>query len=129
MMCHWLSILLITLTALVIVVAFITGNDDSNAGFTFAVGGLAIAGLVGWCAVGVTYHADYASRNVIAQNTDTGKSLVLTDTETGRVLTSIFDIATYNKYKSRPTLTIEEQGFINIYYNTNWSGVYKIIDK
>lgn len=127
MILNFCAFFLITITILWIVSIFWAGHYDGEGAFFVTFFGALLIGLFGWGIAGHCSHAQEITRDVPAKVVVTDSSIILTvDDKPVKTLT---DVANYNRYKGETNVTLRGDGYVDIYYNTNWNDFSQVISK
>jgi hypothetical protein len=123
-----LSVFLIVITTLWLVslLYFFFSEDSHNQefGLFILIMGALFIGLFGWGVAGHTRHALEFTQESMAVVVKTPTSLILTIKD--NPIGTITSIADYNKYSTNSTVKVYQEGWGDIYGNTNWLAGYKV---
>lgn len=118
MILNFCALALIVLTVLWVVTLgwSLSSEDNIQLFFPFLMAGFLV--MFGWGACGHSSHAIELSREVQTQVVVTPNSIILT--LDGKPVKTFTEVADYNKYKGITNVTLINEGYVDIYYNTNW---------
>ena len=114
--------ILVVITALVPIFGFWYGHEEKDGllGFLMSLLVFFLVCVFGWAAIGHCHHAiDNVTQSYNVQVFRTDSSLIVV--KDGKTLETITDAYSYNLFKGYTNCTLERQGWVDIYNNTNFT--------